>query len=409
MKVTIIGLHYLPETTGNAPYTSSLAEGLTSLGHETLVITGYPHYPEWKVRPGFSGWSRREIINAVVTKRLRHYVPTNPTALKRLHMELSFGVRVLFARWNDPDVVVLVSPALFSTAFAVLRARFGYRRPATVVWVQDLYSRGIIETAGANGLTARLAAGFESQIFRWCEGVIAIHDRFQSYLVTTLRLDEGRTRVIRNWTHLAPLPPVDVLKTREKLGWKPEDIVVLHAGNMGKKQGLDNVVNAARLASASNSRVRFVLMGNGNQRPALELAGAGIERLEFVDSLPGDEFQHALKAADVLLVNELAGVRDMAVPSKLTSYFTAGVPVLAATDAASVTASEIEASGGGVRVDAADPSALLNAAERLGTDKDLSKLLGKQGKRFRDEILSETTAIGHYNEFITSLATSRDR
>lgn len=345
----------------------------------------------------------------MATKRLRHYVPGTPTALKRLHMEVSFGVRVLFSRWNNPDVVVLVSPALFSTAFAALRTRFGFRRPATVVWVQDLYSRGIVETADGNGLTARLVAGFEAQIFRWCEGVIVIHDRFQSYLVSTLRLEETRTRVIRNWTHLAALPPGDVRKTREELGWEPEDIVVLHAGNMGKKQGLENVVNAARLASASDSRVRFVLMGNGNQRPALELAGAGIRRLEFVDSLPGDEFQHALRAADVLLVNELAGVRDMAVPSKLTSYFTAGVPVLAATDAGSVTASEIEASRGGVRVDPADPEALLNAAERLGNDKDLSNLLGNHGKRFREEILSEATAIGHYNEFITSLATSRDR
>ena len=31
-----------------------------------------------------------------------------------MHMELSFGVRVIFARWGNPDVVLVVSPALFS-------------------------------------------------------------------------------------------------------------------------------------------------------------------------------------------------------------------------------------------------------------------------------------------------------
>ena len=68
-----------------------------------------------------------------------------------------------------------------------------------------------------------------------------------------------------------------------------------------------------------------------------------------------DDFQVALSAADFLLVNELPGVKDMAVPSKLTSYFNAGVPVVAATDDGSVTAAEIATSGGGVRVDAACP------------------------------------------------------
>lgn len=351
----------------------------------------------------------RETIDGVETKRLRHYVPTVPTFLSRLHMELSFGLRATFSRWDKPDVVIMVSPALFATAVTVLRARFGLSRPTTVVWVQDLYSRGIVETAGASGLSARLAAGLESRVLRWAGGVIAIHDRFREHLVTNLGINSESTSVIRNWTHLDEIAPVDVEASRAKLGWLLDDIVVLHAGNMGKKQGLENVVRAAKIASEANSRVRFVLMGDGNQRSALEASGYGVDRLDFIDSLPGNEFQSALRAADVLLVNELAGVRDMAVPSKLTSYFTAGVPVLAATDEGSVTASEIEVSRGGIRVNAGDPLALLEAAERLGNDKELSNSLGQQGKRFREEILSESTAIGHYDEFITSLATSRGR
>ena len=154
-------------------------------------------------------------------------------------------------------------------------------------------------------------------------------------------------------------PIVRHADVRTRLGWASNDVVVLHAGNMGKKQGLENVIAAARLADKSNSRVRFVLMGDGNQRRALEELAIGIKALQFVSPLPGDEFMEALASADFLLVNELPGVKDMAVPSKLTSYFNAGVPVIAATDSGSVTAAEIAASCGGVRVDAADPLALL--------------------------------------------------
>ena len=197
---------------------------------------------------------------------------------------------------------------------------------------------------------------------------------------------------------------------RSQLGWAPADIIVLHAGNMGMKQGLENVIEAARLAEERKSKVKFVLMGDGNQRRNLVGRAAGIAgSIQFVDPLPGEEFGRALAAADILLVNELPGVKDMAVPSKLTSYFNAGRPVIAATDAGSVTASEIQASGGGIRVEAANPSELVEAAERLAQDETLAADLGAQGLRFRHDTLSEAAAIGHYDDFITSLAMSRGR
>jgi colanic acid biosynthesis glycosyl transferase WcaI len=178
---------------------------------------------------------------------------------------------------------------------------------------------------------------------------------------------------------------------------------------MGRKQGLENVIDAARLAQRRKSNVKFVLLGDGNQRRSLEEKAKGIRTIQFIDPLPDDKFQHALAAANILLVNELPGVKDMAVPSKLTSYFNAGLPVIAATDAESVTASEIRSSGGGLRVDASDPESLLETAEELGGNATMASDLGAQGLRFRHETLSETAAIGHYDDFITSLAMARDR
>lgn len=191
------------------------------------------------------------------------------------------------------------------------------------------------------------------------------------------------------------------------MGWGPDDFVVLHAGNMGMKQGLENVVNAALVAEQKGSNVRFVLMGDGHQRSTLEAAAEGLIKLSFVDSLPDEEFQLALTAADALLVNELPGVRDMSVPSKLTSYFNAGVPVIAATDEGSVTSVEVEASGGGIRVPAGDPYALVDSAEALADDHAHARNLGLQGLRFRLDTLAEATSINQYDDFVANLASSR--
>ncbi|WP_426763932.1 glycosyltransferase [Pseudarthrobacter sp. 1G09] len=409
LRITILGLNYAPEPTGNAPYTASLAEGLTAAGHTVHVITGYPHYPEWSLKEGYSGWTREEQINGVSVKRLRHHVPKKPTALGRLHLELSFGLRLMCAIWHKPDVVLVVSPALFACALAILRIRLRPNRPAVGIWIQDLYSRGVVQTGTGGTKLARLASSLESKILCSADGVAAIHERFKRHMVDSLGVPPGRVEVIRNWTHLDVSPTSGLDEMRSKMGWGATDVVVLHAGNMGKKQGLENVIEAARIAGSRGSHVKFVLMGDGNQRGRLERLAHGVSNISFVDPLPGREFQLALAAADVLLVNELPGVKDMAVPSKLTSYFNAGVPVLAATDRDSVTAYEIAHSGGGVRVDAAVPVALVEMAEALSNEPSTAARLAANALRFRRETLSESAAVAHYDEFITSLALSRGR
>ncbi len=409
LKIAILGLHYAPESTGNAPYTTGLAEGLAAAGHEVNVITGFPHYPEWRLQEGLREWRRSEEIKGVKLTRLRHYVPSRPRLMGRLLMELSFGLRLLLSSWGKPDVVIMVSPALFSTGLALLRAKCGKRRPAIAIWVQDLYSRGIVETEATNALAARALASLESAILKSADGVVAIHERFADYLVRSLGVDMEKIFVIRNWTHLPERAAANIPEVREALGWRDDEIVVLHAGNMGAKQGLDNVVGAARVSDSSPARVRFVLMGDGNQRATLEVMSKDVSSLEIIDGLPTEQFQHALEAADILLVNERPGVKDMAVPSKLTSYFSSGVPVLAATEAESVTASEIQVSGGGIRVNAGDPIALYEAALALGRDKAKAQTLGDKGLRFRRNTLSASNAIARYDDFVIGMISAQNR
>ena len=404
LKVLVIGLNYTPETTGISPYTSAFTRGLAQRGLSVNALTAHPHYPEWKIHDGYGGWTSAEVIDGVSVTRLRHYVPANPGGVNRLVSELSFGLRLLFARWGRPDVVVMVSPALFSTAVAMLRARLSPRRPLVNVWVQDIYSLGITETGMGNGPVAKLITWVEKATLKAADGVVVIHDRFGEYLSRRLGVAAENIEVVRNWTHLEAQTPTDVAATRARHGWLEGESVVLHAGNMGVKQGLENVVAAARLADEHNHPVRFVLLGNGSQRDELQALGATVSRLQFIGSLDDAGFQDALASADVLLVNEKPGVSEMAVPSKLTSYFNAARPVIGATDPAGLTAGEIEAAGGGRVVLAGDPQALLDAALMLGADPALARSLGENGFRYRTDVLGETAAIDKFTGWLRTLA-----
>jgi colanic acid biosynthesis glycosyl transferase WcaI len=409
VRVAILGINYAPEPTGIAPYTTGLATGLAKRGYDVRVLTGWPHYPQWRRAEASGGFRFEEQIDGVRVRRVSHHVPGGPSWIGRGAMELTFGLQLLTSRWGSPEVVICVTPPLLAATMAAVRARLTRRRPAVGILVQDLYSRGVAETGMMSGTSARVLNVLESAALRLADGVAVIHTGFTTELVEHLGVDRRRIREIRNWNHVKPPDPSASLAFRHSHRWRTDEVVVLHAGNMGHKQGLENVIAAAGLAARNDSRVRFVLLGDGNQRASLEAAAAGVRTLEFLPPVSEEEFPAALGAADVLLVNERLGVARMAVPSKLTSYFRSGKPILAATDPTGFTARELAASGAGVSVPADRPDLLLSEALRLGTDRALGRQLGEAGRRYCDELLSEEAALDRYERWIIDLADMRSR
>ncbi len=371
------------------------------------MLTGFPHYPKWDVTDGYSGWKIEEEINGVKIRRLRHYVPSRVTNLRRMHLEISFGIRLLFARWGRPDVVLVVTPALFSAAFVLLRTKLAWKHYVTGVWVQDIYSRGLEETGSGGSLATQIVKKLEGKILSSATGVSVIHDRFKHFLTSSLKVDDAKVAVIKNWSHIESQPQISRSEVRARHGWAPEDVIVLHAGNMGVKQSLENVVEAARIAAERKSRVKFVLLGDGNQRQRIQELSAGVRNIELIMPLPDSEFVDALHSADILLVNEMAGLKEMAVPSKLTSYFATGLPVIAATDAGSTTADEVEKSQAGLRIQPDSPSDLVDAAEALSENADLSIAMGIAGIAYTGRELSQDAAVVKYMEWLDQLVELR--
>ncbi|AFP42237.1 glycosyl transferase family 1 [Mycolicibacterium smegmatis] len=406
MRVAILGINYAPEPTGIAPYTTGLAKGLIDRGHDVRVLTGFPHYPQWRRDKTRSGFRWNEQIDGVPVFRLSHPVPQRLSWRGRAAMEITFGLQLMTSRWGRPEVVVCVTPPLLAATMAAVRARVSWPRPAIGMVVQDLYSRGVTETGAASGLSASAISHIESSALRLADGVAVIHPGFASQLSGHLGVQAHRIRVIRNWTHVPSPDPMSSEAFRASHGWGSDELIILHAGNMGFKQGLENVIAAAELAGRADQRVRFVLLGDGNQRVHLQSMASGIRAIDFLSPVSDEDFPAALGAADVLLVNERPGVAQMAVPSKLTSYFRAGKPILAATDEHGFAAREIRAARAGVLVDPNRPDLLVQEALRLGQDRSRAAQLGEAGGRYCDEVLSAAAAIDSYEDWIVGLAES---
>jgi len=96
----------------------------------------------------------------------------------------------------------------------------------------------------------------------------------------------------------------------------------------------------------------------------------------------------------------------MSLPSKLTSYFASGTPVVAAAAAHSETAREISDSSGGLVVCPDDPHALLDALDRVAGDAGLRAYMAESARRWAAETLSEGAALRGYEQILALVLAS---
>jgi colanic acid biosynthesis glycosyl transferase WcaI len=406
MRLVITGISYAPEETGIAPYTTGLAEHLARSGHQVTVITGVPSYPQWRIYPEYRRVVRtREVRGGVEVRRVRNYVPHRQTTLRRGLYEASFlAGGMSLTRMPQPDAVVGVVPSLSGG----LLARAAARRlgcPYGLIF-QDLVGPAARQSGVGAGRVAGMIGATEAWIARGAAGIGIIAEGFRPYF-EMLGVAPDHLHRVRNWLHV-DRPTLDRDAVRQRLDLPPDAMVCLHAGNMGYKQGLGNVVECARLAVDAEPGLLFVLMGDGNQRQQLvDLAQRyRLPNLRFLPIQPAELFTSVLAAADILLVNQRASVTNMSLPGKLTSYFASGRPLVAAVSPQSETARELAETGTGILVTPDQPGLLLEAIRKLAADPDRQDELGSAGSRYARTTLSADQALAGLTAVVETVATS---
>jgi putative colanic acid biosynthesis glycosyltransferase WcaI len=406
LNVLITTSYYWPEEAGSAPYLSGLAQHLQEKGHRVVVATGYPHYPDWRLPPGSRLWSS-ERHGQVLVRRRWHYVPRTQTAAHRALYEASLyalGLTALPLR-PRPDVVVGTCPTLAGGALAATAARL-YGAPYGLVF-QDLMGQAARQSGVAGGARVAGAVGkAEVALARGAAAVAIIAEGFRGYLEAG-GVPPEKIHRLRNWTRRVD-PSETVSETKARLGWHDDEFICLHGGNLGRKQGLDNLLDAAALLEGVG--VRIVLAGDGNDRERLERRAREqrLANVQFIELQGPGRWEAVMAASDVLLVNQRSTVTDMSLPSKLTSYFAAGRPVVAAASPESETAREIEAAGAGYVVPPDAPEALRDAILALKATP-LAGELGASGRRYAEAVLFPEVVLDTYDRFLEVLLDSRPR
>lgn len=337
MKFLLVSQNYSPELTGIGKYNGDMCTEFVKRGIDVSAVVAPPYYPEWQVKKGYSRWwYKKERVAGVDILRCPLYVPKKVKTVRRLIHLLSFaftsGLALMTKLFSRPDVIFLVQPTLFCAPMVLLYSKLTGAK--SVMHIQDfevdaMFGLGMV----GEGRIARWTKKIETWLMRQFDLVSTISFSMMDK-AKSKGVEEEKIIYFPNWSNtdfVSPDTQGDVLK--KEWGFDSSDKIVLYAGNIGHKQGLEIVLEAARDLSDSTA-VKFVIVGAGAHLKQLmqQARKMNLINLFFKPLEPWERVPEMLALADIHLVVQKKGAADAVLPSKLTNILSAGGHALITTE-----------------------------------------------------------------------------
>lgn len=333
MRILIVSQYFWPENFIISDFVRKLAER----GHEVVVATGKPNYPDGRVFQGYraGGMVRERFLDKVDVVRVPIWPRGRGGGVNLALNYLSFVFSGLLCfpwllRSRSFDAIVVFAPSPITQVMpAILLKRL--KRAHLAVWVQDMWPESLAATGFVrNAGLLRAVGGMVRRIYARCDTLLLQSRAFQA---PTARYADPEKLVYFPNSVNPDVPAVvpDALPA-ELSSLLAQKFCVVFAGNIGKAQAVETVVQAAVLLRGA-PEICLVLVGSGSmldwvqgQKDLLKL-----DNLALPGRFPAESMPELFRKASALLVTlKSGGVLDHTVPSKIQAYLAAGRPIVAA-------------------------------------------------------------------------------
>lgn len=386
MKVLIVTQYFWPESF----IINQLATTMARLGHELVVLTGKPNYPDGKVYQGYQEQGiQYETMDEVEVIR----VPLRPRrsggakALLLNYLSFIWSGLIRFPsllKGRQFDVIFVFAPSPITSVIPAIPLKY-LKRAHLAIWVQDLWPESLSATGFIkNKLVLKLVRYLVKGIYALSDTLLV---QSKAFIGPVSQLShEDKTIYFPNVMHdmINEEPEMEINRLPVYLRkYLDNYFCLVFAGNVGRAQSIETLINAAEQLDGF-SDIRLVIVGAGSR---LAWAKEEIERREikniiFTGSFPMEAMPPLFNKAKALLVTLNAEeIFAYTIPSKVQAYMSAGRPIIASINGE--TARVIDEAGAGLTCPADDASSL---AERITQFFNLSEaerdIIGGNGLQY---------------------------
>lgn len=322
-SILFLSSYYAPEPAGSAPVVTDMAEWLAKHEWDVSVSTLRPSYPQNRVFEGFrNGEGDKQSVNGVRIYRRYSPPPRGGGLLRRGVFELMALGQILGTAWRKEfrktETVVSVCPSILIVIAAWI---FAGRKRYHIAIIHDIQS-GLARSLKFSGGRAVpfLIEAVERFVLNRSDHLVVLTEE----MATALR----EIGVARPMTVLPP--HIDETAVYPLDPPKNDVPVLLYSGNLGRKQGLGQILELAKVLQDRNFAARVIIRGEGNHSGELKSRAAdlGLNNVEFEDFVPKAELNESMAAADIHLVPQRPEGAEFAIPSKIFSIMSSGRPFI---------------------------------------------------------------------------------
>ena len=398
-RTWIISEYCYPVVVTTGYYVTEIAEFLAAKGLDVSVITSNNTYYD---SDESSKLKYEEHKGGKIYRKLHRQISKNDNkkrVVRFITLSFSFFWMSLRHLKKGDQVIVLTNPAFFMLFMPVVRFFTGCKYH---ILVHDIFPENLSSLGKVNqnsGFYKLLKRVFD-KAYSKADSLISIGNDMTNVLTAKVK---GKTpiRLIPNWADVEEVKPQkkEDTETYKKVKSFADGCVLFQfAGNLGKAQGLDNLMDA--IDKVETDEARFLFVGAGAKLDDVNKFAEKHENTHSLGFVSRSQQNDFLNACDVGIVTLADGMYGLGVPSKSYNIMATGRPILYVGEEDSEVAMFVKKYDIGWVVKPKDPQALKNQIEAIVNEHDTLKLKGIKAREVAEKVYGKNVILEKYYQFI---------